>query len=187
MIGRRLGQKFVTSAPPKRLTGLLDYDVGFGELNTALLLGTWRLANGLTLNGLLDYRLNPVLTTRNALIGQPVSTIEEMLLVWTEEEIRQLAVDRTARSQTITLGLATPISERFQFNADITFNEIEGTVRSGGVLGLPGTGPQTYYSTSVIGSSLFGTGDVSILSMRYSDSDTFTTSVFFSRYEISYR
>jgi len=162
----------------RSLTGLLDYDVEFGELNTALLLGTWRLANGLTLNGLLDYRLNPVLTTRNALIGQPVSTIEEMLLVWTEEEIRQLALDRTARSQTVTVGFAAPISERFQLNADITMNEIDGTVRSGGVFGLPGTGPQTYYSTSVIGSSLFGAGDVSILTMRYNDSDTFTSSVF---------
>ena len=161
----------------RSLTGLLDYDIGFNELNTALFLGTWRLANGLTLNGLIDYRLNPVLTTRNALIGQPVSSIEEMLLVWTEEEIRQLAMDRTARSQTVTIGLATPISERFQLNADITMNEIDGTVSSGGVFALPGTGPQVYYSTSIIGSSLFGTGDVAILNMRFSDADTVTTSV----------
>jgi len=160
----------------RSLTTLIDYDVDFGELNTILTLGTWRLANRMTFSALVDIRMSPVLTTRNALIGQPVTTIEELLLVWTEDEIRQLAADRTAQTRTFTFGLATPLGERFQINTDVTMTEIEGTVASGGVLAVPGTGQQVYLSTSLVGSGLFGTGDVSIISLRYGESDTFKTS-----------
>jgi len=160
----------------RSLTTLLDYDVDFGELNTILALGTWRLANRMTFSGLVNIRMSPVLTTRNALIGQPVTTIEELLLVWTEDEIRELARDRTAQTRTFTFGLATPIGERFQLNTDVTVTEIDGTDASGGVLAVPGTGQQIYYSTSLVGSGLFGTGDVNVFSLRYGESDTFKTS-----------
>jgi len=76
----------------------------------------------------------------------------------------------------LTFGLATPLGERFQINTDVTMTEIEGTVASGGVLAVPGTGQQVYLSTSLVGSGLFGTGDVSIISLRYGESDTFKTS-----------
>jgi hypothetical protein len=40
---------------------------------------------------------------------------------------------------------------------------------------IPGTGQQVYYSTSLVGSALFGTGDVSIFNLRYGVADDFTT------------
>jgi hypothetical protein len=46
---------------------------------------------------------------------------------------------------------------------------------SAGVAALPGTGQQIYYSTSLVGSSLFGGSDVSIFNLRYGESDEFTT------------
>ena len=171
-----VGAEFRYIDERRSLTTLLDYDIDFGELNTILTLGTWRLPNRMTFSGLVDIRRSPVLTIRNALIGQPVTTIEELLLVWTEDEIRQLALDRTAQTQTFTLGLATPIGERFQVNTDITMTEIGGTDASGGVLAIPGTGQQMYFSTSLVGSGLFGTGDVSIINLRYGESDSFKTS-----------
>ena len=159
----------------RSLTGMLDYDIDFGELNTLLTLGTWRLRNRITLTGLIDIRQSPVLTTRNALIGQPVTTIEELLLVWTEEELRQLAIDRTAGIQTVTLGIASPIGEKFQINADVTVTEMEGTIASGGVSAVPGTGQQVFYSTSVVGSGLFGARDVNVFSLRRGESDSFSS------------
>jgi hypothetical protein len=117
-----------------------------------------------------------VLTTRNALIGQPVSTIDEMLLVWTEDEIRQIARDRTAASRTLTFGVAAPLAERLQINADVTFTEIGASVESVGVAGVPGTGQQVYYSASLVGSALFGGSDVSIFNLRHGESDEFTSS-----------
>ncbi|HLF10808.1 MAG TPA: SPOR domain-containing protein, partial [Gammaproteobacteria bacterium] len=160
----------------RSLTSMLDYDLDYSELNTALVLGTWRLPNRMTLSALVDVRMSPVLTTRNALIGQPVRTIEELLLVWNEDEIRQLALDRTAGSRTTTLGIAKPIAERFQINADITVAEIDATFSSAGVAAMPGTGTQTYYSTSLVGSGLFGTGDVTIVNLRYGRSEEFKIS-----------
>jgi hypothetical protein len=141
-----------------------------------LVLGTWRLDNRLTLTGFIDQRASPILTTRNALIGQPVSTIDELLLVWTEDEIRQIARERTADSGTVTLGLATPIAERWQVNADVTRAEIGESVASAGVGAIPGTGDQMYYSASFIGSALFATSDVSVFSVRVGQSDEFASS-----------
>jgi hypothetical protein len=160
----------------RSLTSLLDYDVGYSELNTALALGTWRFPNRMILTALVDVRMGPVLTTRNALIGQPVETIEELMLVWTEDEIRQIARDRTAPSRTATLGVAKPLGERFQVNADITRTEIGDTVESVGVAAIPGTDPQTYYSASFVGAGLFRQGDVMIFNLRYGGSDEFAVS-----------
>jgi hypothetical protein len=160
----------------RSLTTLVDYDFGYSVLNTALALGTWRLPSRTTLSALLDVRMSPVLTTRNALIGQPVATIEELMLVWTEDEIRQIARDRSAESRTATIGIAKPIGERFQINGDVTLTEIDATAESAGVPGIPGTGTQTYYSGSFVGTGLFGSGDVMIFNVRYGDSPEFTLS-----------
>jgi hypothetical protein len=159
----------------RTLTSMIDYDLDFGELNTALVLATWQFPNRLTLSALLDSRKSPTLTTRNALIGQLVTTIEELLLVWTEEEVRALAVDRTVDTETVTLGMARPIAERLQLNFDITSTEIGGTVASGGVPAIPETGAQIYYTASLVGTGIFATGDVNILNLRYGESDSFKT------------
>jgi hypothetical protein len=156
-------------------TGIVDYDVAYSELNTVLALGAWRTPWGATLSGLIDLRLSPILTTRNALIGQPVTTVEELLIVWTEDEIRQLALDRTAEARTVTIGIAQPIGERFQINADITATEITGTSASGGVIAIPGTGPQTYLTTSLVGTGIFATGDVNMLNLRYGEGNDFSS------------
>jgi hypothetical protein len=160
----------------RTLASMVDYDVDYGELNTLLVLGTWRLTDRLSLTGLVDRRASPVLTTRNALIGQPVGTIEELLLVWTEDEIRQIARDRTADSSTVTLGLATPLAERWQVNADITRTEIGAGTASAGVAAIPGTGVQTYYSASFVGSALFAASDVSVFTLRAGKSEQFSSS-----------
>jgi tetratricopeptide (TPR) repeat protein len=172
-----VGTEIRYSDERRSFSGIFDYDVDFGEINTALMLGTWRLQNRMTLSALFDSRKSPTLTTRNALIGQPIATIEEMLLVWTEEEIRQLAVDRTADSTTVTLGIAAPIAQRFQVNFDATITEIGGTIASGGIEAIESTGQQIFYSTSLVGSGIFKTGDVTILNLRFGSSDQFKTTL----------
>jgi tetratricopeptide (TPR) repeat protein len=172
-----VGAELRYSDDRRTFTSMIDYDTDFAELNTALVLATWQFANRLTLSALFDSRKSPTLTTRNALIGQPVTTIEELLLVWTEEEVRELAVDRSADTETITLGVARPIAERLQLNFDVTSTEIGGTIASGGVPEIPGTGPQIYYSASLVGTGFISAGDVNILNLRYGESDQFETSL----------
>jgi tetratricopeptide (TPR) repeat protein len=159
----------------RTLTSMVDYDLDYSRLNTALVFGTWRLKNRITLTGLFDQRSSPVLTTRNALIGQPVASVEELLLVWTEDEIRQIARERTADGRTVTLGVAAPIAERWQINADVTVTKISDSIASAGVAAVPGTGAQTYYSASFVGSALFATNDISIFNVRVADAEQFTS------------
>lgn len=159
----------------RNVTAMFDYDVDYETLNTLLVLGTWRFPNRLSFSALIDRRMSPILSTRNALIGQPVDTIEELLLVWTEDEIRQLAIDRTAESRTLTLGLAAPMGERLQLNFDVTASEIGGTVASAGVVALPGTGRQLFYSTSLVATGLLSPGAVNIWNLRLGDADTYQT------------
>jgi hypothetical protein len=54
--------------------------------------------------------------------------------------------------------------------------EIGSTIASGGVAAIPGTGVQTFYSTSLVGTGLFKSGDVSIINIRVGEADAFKTS-----------
>jgi hypothetical protein len=123
------------------------------------------------------------------LIGQPVTTIDELLLTLTEDEIRQLAADRSASMQTYMLGVARPLFERFQISADVTVTQFDGAPASGGVPEFPDLGTEYYYYVSLIGSSLFTEGDVSILGLRYADGATAQTSTVFldTRYPLTER
>ncbi len=159
----------------RSLIASLDYDVGYGELNSVAALGNWRFANLITLNASLDLRRSPFLTTENAIIGQPVGTLEELLLLFDEEQIRQLALDRSGEMRTATLGIARPLFERFQINADVTVSDFAGTTASGGVPAFDGLGTEYYYSLYLTGMSLFREGDTSILGLRYLDGSTAST------------
>jgi hypothetical protein len=159
----------------RSLTTMLDYDTLYGELNTALAFGTWRLNNRITLTGLYDERTS--IFTRNALIGQPVSTFDDLLRTWTEDELRQIARDRTATSTTASFGITMPFGERLQLNADVTTLEIGPSVDSAGVAAVPGTGQQVYYSGTLVASALFGQRDVNVLNLRYGEGPDFTTTL----------
>jgi tetratricopeptide (TPR) repeat protein len=160
----------------RTLTSMVDYDYGYDKLNTVLVLGTWRFDNRLTVTGLVDVRQSPILTTRNALVGQPFTSISDMLAVFSEDEIRQIARDRTSDMTTLTLGISKPLFERFQINADVTAIEIGATVASAGVPAMPSTGRQVYYTTTFVGSGLFGARDVNVFNLRYGSSPDFTLS-----------
>ena len=159
----------------RSLTTMIDYDTLYGELNTALMFGTWRLKNRITLTALYDERKS--ISTNNALIGQPLSTIDELLLTWTPDEIRQIARDRTATSRTTTFGMSMSLGERLQLNADVMTLDIGSSVDSAGVPAVPGTGQQVYYSGTLVASALFGHRDVNVLNLRHGEAPDFTTTL----------
>ena len=97
-----------------------------------------------------------------------------------ESQIRRLARDRTAQAQSASIGLSMPLSQRFQFNGDLTYAETDATVSSGGVAMVPATGPQYFYSASVVGSSLFKASDTAIFNFTHTQSlDALITSLSF--------
>lgn len=146
---------------------LVDYDIHHGELNIGQLLGNWTFTDRTTVNVVADYRKSPILTTRNALVGQNVSSIAELQNSFTNSEIQDLASDRTATSKLATLGVSHPVTEKLQISGDVTAFNLSGTDASGGVAAMEGTGTDYVYNLQLVGSNLVKEGDITILGLRY--------------------
>lgn len=151
---------------------LVDYDVSYDQLNTVLFNGNWSMTEQTTIHFSTDYRHSPILTTSNALQGQTATSIDQMLLSFSEDEIRQLALDRTATSRSYTLGVTHSFNDKLQVSLDATLSKLSGTPSSGGIIGFDGTGNEYFYSLQFIGSSLIKEGDIAIIGLRHSDTST---------------
>jgi len=166
---------------------LVDYDIHYNELNIGQLLGNWTFADKTTVNLVADYRRSPILTTRNALVGQSVSSIDGLQDSFTASEIQDLARDRTATSKLATLGVSHPVTEKFQVSGDVTAFNLSGTSASGGVAATEGTDTDFVYNLQLVGSNLVKQGDISITGLRYSDAgdrDTYSLN-FNTRYPVT--
>ena len=168
---RAVGTEFRYFGANKSFWGLIDYDTIFKEVGSAYLQGSWRFESRLTLHGNIDRRRSPFLSTGNAIIGQPVNSFAELAVIFSEDELRQLSLDRTSIATTYSLGLSHSVSPRLQINADANQTDVSATPESGGVLATPQS-TYRYYSANLTASSLLKEGDVSILGLRYSTSDT---------------
>jgi hypothetical protein len=161
--------------PGLTFVGLVDYDIHYGDLNDVLLLGTIALPAQWSLSVNLDHRKSPSLTTRNALIGQPVTTFDELFGLFTAGEIEQLARDRTADSDVYTLSLSRPFGEHWQWSMDVSSMSLGATPASGGVSETPDSGTDLIVSTQALGYGLWGRGDVSSLGLQYQAGETTDT------------
>jgi hypothetical protein len=164
-----VGGELRYAAAGRSLFTLVDYDAGYAQLNTLLLIGNLTLDAGTMLGATVDYRESPVLTTRNALIGQPVNSIHDLLRDYSESEIRGLAEARTAGSHAMTLSLTQPLDERYQVYASVSEFEYGSTQTAGGVDGYEGTGAEYGYDLQFIASNLWLANDSHIFSLRYYD------------------
>ncbi|HYM35317.1 MAG TPA: SPOR domain-containing protein [Steroidobacteraceae bacterium] len=156
----------------RSLIGYFDYDTAFQSLNAAVLLGSVLLPAKWNLSFDLEKRNSPILTTRNALIGQDVTTIAELQQFFTLDEIMQFARDRTPISSNYALSASRPLGERFQFSATVAATEIGATVASAGVDAQPATGLQLSYQMQFYGSNLWKSRDFNVLNLLYTDTQT---------------
>ncbi len=161
--------------PGLTFVGLADYDLHFGDLNDVLLLATATLPARWTLAANYDHRKSPGLSLRNALIGQPVGTFDELFGLYSSSQIEQLARDRTAESDTYTLSLSRPFGEKWQWSMDMSGVSISETPASGGVDATPDSGTDLIFSTQTMAYGLFGRGDVSSLGLQYQTGDATDT------------
>ena len=151
--------------------GMADYDLEFKEIGSGFLQGTARLPANFTITGLIDKRRSPYLSLGNALVGQLDQDFTTLRQLFTEEEIRQLALDRSAPTTTMTLGLSRPLSPKLQLGFNATRSEVDETAESGGVAAMPAS-TYSYYSVDLVASSLFTQGDVGIISLRHAETST---------------
>ncbi|MBT3060354.1 MAG: hypothetical protein KME44_16200 [Candidatus Thiodiazotropha sp. (ex Lucina pensylvanica)] len=179
---RAIGGEVRYFDPKKSLFSLLDYDIFHEEVSIFMLQGNWRLDNDTRMYMNLDYRNTPILSTSNALSGQvdpdtllPIESIEELQNFFTDDEIYQLARDRTAETTSFSFGINHPLSETLQLSGDFTVSKTGETPESGGVAATEETDNEFFYTFQVIKNDLLKRGDIGILSLRYSDANTSDT------------
>lgn len=154
--------------------GIVDYDVSYAQMNLVLLNATQKFKDESSVTVALDYRRSPFLTTQNAIFGQLVSDPNDLLGTYTEDEIYQLAEDRTAYSRSAFVSYARPLSKHVQLNLDVVASNVSGTKASGGVEAQQATGTEVYYSAQLVGSDLFKLGAIAIFGLRYAELDAST-------------
>ena len=146
---------------------LLDYDASYNVLNSLLVNATWHLDNGWSFSGRVDVGAEPFLTTRTALSGQAVSSVDALLDIYSEGQIRRLARDRTTQATTVSLGLSAPLGERLDLSLDASVRQADASIESGGVVARPDTGNEIFFNATVAAASFFKDNDLLLVSLRF--------------------
>ena len=159
------------------LVMVVDYDTFYRSLNTASVLGTVQLPARWNMSFDAERRNSPVLTTRNALIGQPAATIAELESQILQaglpaQTIFQWARDRTPYTTDYSVTATRPIGQRLQFSMTAAVSQTSATPASGAVDAQPGSGTETTYQAQLYGSSLWFPGDFSVASLTYANTET---------------
>jgi hypothetical protein len=164
---RAIGLETRYFVPGRTILGLVDYDLHYGGLNTVVLTGNLQLPARWSASFNLDHRRSPVLTTRNALIGQPVETLDELLGMFTSAEVRELAEDRTPPADVYSMSLSRPVGERFNVTIDAFAARIGATPASGSVPPTPEMPLEETFQLQLVGSSLVRASDLFVVAARY--------------------
>ena len=113
--------------------------------------------------------------TRNALIGQPFTNLQDVQAILTPatvDSLYQLARDRTARTSNYSVTATRPVGQRYQFSATISSTQIGGTPASVGVPEEPGTGHDLDYQAQLYGSNIFKSGDFFVYSAAHATDES---------------
>ena len=167
--------------PKASLTALVDYDIFYKSLNTATILGTVQLPALWNLSFDAERRNAPVLTTHNALIGQPFSTLDELAQFYESigvptDAIYQNARANTAVSSGYSVTVSRPLGPRYQFAATVSAQKFGATSGVGTIVpAQEASGLQTAYQAQLYGSNIWKEGDFNVLSVLYANTQTAKT------------
>jgi tetratricopeptide (TPR) repeat protein len=169
---RSLGFQTRYSEAGRTAVVMADYDFFFRDLNSATAIGNFKVTQNWVLGFDADHRRSPLLQLSNALIGQSATDLAALETQYTPSEIKQLALDRTATSDTFVLSAARPAGERWQLMLDLGAMRLSGTPASGGVAATTSTGLDKNVTVQLSGSNLMFANDLHIFGVRYDDSPT---------------
>ena len=171
---RSIGFQTRYTQPGRTAVVLVDYDVEFRQLNSATLIGNAKVGQSWILGFNADHRRSPLLELNNALIGQTVTSLNALpnsfTPALTPSQIRQMAIDRTATSNTFVISASRPLGDRWQFMVDLAGLELSSTPASFNVPSTPSPGLDKSASLQMSGLSLLQASDLHIFSVRYDDS-----------------
>lgn len=183
---RAVGTEVRYLRPGRSVIGLVDYDISFNELNSAILLGAIELPARWTASFNVDHRKSPLLTTRNALLGQAVDSLDNLGTQLSDAQLRQLAEDRTAESDTYSIAMSRPLTERVQISVDANRTHITSTPSAVGTDTLDPDIDVMAYSLQLIGGSWITSNDFHLVGARYQSgrSSSLASLAWYSRFPI---
>jgi hypothetical protein len=168
------GAQVQYARPIASVVSYVDYDTVYHSLNALVLLGTLQLPDRWQLTLDLEHRNAPLISTQNALIGQPVASLNELRRIYSEQQIIDLARDRTPVLSTYSASALKQLGERFQAIFDVFYTKLSSTPASGGVEAFTGTeGKDISYQVQLLGSSLLRTNDFNQFVVRYDSTPTY--------------
>ena len=148
----------------------VDYSLQYDTLNLFYATYNKRYQGKSSLNIVANYRKNPFLKTTNALLGQAdASSITDLLETYSEDQIEQLALDRTASYKSLSAYYTHYINSEYQISTDVTAYNMSGTVDSAGVEAIQDTDNEYSYSLGLVGNNLFTENDVNVINLRRND------------------
>ncbi len=162
---------------------MLDYDTLFSELNLLSVIGNITTEDATSYNFSFDHRTSPWLFTSNAtaLANDNITTINSLEVLrsspynYSESQIQQMAVDRSAKSTTASFGVNKTLDEKYQINADMVATKTDATVSSFGIPSIPATSTEIFINTQLIINKMWQENDISIFGVRYSDNTNSNT------------
>jgi hypothetical protein len=182
-----VGAQVQYARPNASIVSYVDYDTAYQSLNALVLLGTLQLPDRWQLTLDLEHRNAPLITTENALIGQSVTTLNDLEKIYSAQQIADLARDRTPVLSTYSASALKQLGERFQAIFDVFYTKLSDTPASGGVEQFTGTqGNDISYQVQLLGSSLLRTNDFNQFIVRYDTTPTYNVVgwQFISRYPL---
>lgn len=172
---RAIGSELRYVRDGMNIYGGADFDIYYGEFNNAYLSGSWTINPKLTVSGTADFRRVPFLLTSNALIGQTYDDLPSMVDILGLDDVRQLALDRTATAETAMLNLTYQVMPEWQVALDAMVADYSGTPASGGVDAIPDPGMDYYASIMAYGSNVLQENDAASGGIRVMMSESYNT------------
>lgn len=146
--------------------GLVEYDLSFGKIGTARANWSHRLKDRSSFTLTAEYDHTPNLSLNSALQGQLVTTLDELAADFTVDEMRSLALDRTAEIFTLAGSWQKPLNEKWQFSVDASAYYQTGMPSSGGVEAVEAPGLAFFSSAQLVGTGVLVPNDVFSVSLR---------------------
>ncbi len=166
-----IGSEFQLRGDRGFLYGIIDYDIFYSDLNNVTAISNYRYNDQWTLYVTYDYRNSPLLATTNAIQGQNVETLEELKLLYTDQEIYQLAEDRTSKSHNLFARVSYQIDTTRQLGLSVSYASVESTEASGGVSEFPAS-DDMHISTDYSVRGYFYNDDFTSFGMQLSDTSS---------------
>ncbi|MCV2863613.1 hypothetical protein [Defluviimonas sp. WL0075] len=167
-----LGVEYQRSFDGMNLYANAEYDLKFEEITRLLVTGSARLENNARVTGRLSHYRSPQLNLDNALIGQGATTVEDLVALFGEDAVEDLAIARSSKVTTLGLTYYGKLNESWDLSLDGTlFNQSSKPATTTGtpVAAVPDEGVRGYYGVRFTGSSILMEDDRVNLGLRYAD------------------